>query len=72
MTWIEILDSKTISAIRYDPPADSSTSSSPATAPATWERPISSTDPFRTDSKGLHFNEIIRDGCWHEGLESRG
>lgn len=73
MTWIEILDSETISAIRYDArhelldirfTNDAST--------ATSVCPTSSTAPrLRADSKGRYFNEIVRDGYEYEELRNR-
>ncbi len=70
MTWIEILDSETISAIRYDPRRER------LDIRFTNERVYRYDDVpdfvyralLRADSKGRYFNEIVRDGYEYEEL----
>lgn len=68
MTWIEILDSKTITAIRYDPRRElldirftNDRTYRDFGVPDFVYRAL-----LRADSKGRYFNEIVRDGYEYE------
>ncbi len=71
MHWIEILDSSTIAAIRYDPPRErldirftNDRTYRYFGVPDFVYRAL-----LRADSKGRYFNEIIRDGYEYEELD---
>ena len=71
MNWIEILDSETISAIRYDARREL------LDIRFTNDRTYRYEDVpdfvyralLRADSKGRYFNEIIRDGYGYEEID---